>query len=259
MIIMALIFMFPFYSMIMMSTHYAEDLFKRVPLYPGKDLLKNLKTVFNAHFEVFYFNSLVVAVTSTLLSVTVSMLAGYSLSKYQFKGKNFLFGFILITMMIPSQLGLVAFVIEMRQLHWVNTLLPLIIPPAATGFGVYWMRNYIIGAIPLEMLESARIDGAGEPRILLSISMPLMKPALFSLALMNFVTSWNAFLVPLILLNKQSIYTVPIGIINLNTAYRNDVAAKITALALGTLPLLALFAATSRSFIRGITMGAVKG
>ncbi|MDR1287865.1 MAG: carbohydrate ABC transporter permease [Treponema sp.] len=259
MFIMALIFIFPFYSMIMMSTHYAEDLFKRVPLYPGKDLLKNLKTVFNAHFEVFYFNSLVVAVTSTLLSVMTSMLAGYSLSKYQFKGKNFFFVFILVTMMIPPQLGLVAFVIEMRQIHWVNTLLPLIVPPAATGFGVYWMRNYIIGAIPFEMLESARIDGASEPRILASISMPCMKPALFSLALMNFVTSWNAFLVPLILLNKQSIYTVPIGIINLNTAYRNDVAAKITALSLGTLPLLALFAATSRSFIRGITMGAVKG
>jgi multiple sugar transport system permease protein/cellobiose transport system permease protein len=109
------------------------------------------------------------------------------------------------------------------------------------------------------MLESARIDGASEPRILLSISMPCIKPALFSLALMNFVTNWNSFLVPLILLNKQNIYTVPIGIINLNTAYRNDVAAKITALSLGTLPLLALFAATSRSFIRGITMGAVKG
>jgi multiple sugar transport system permease protein/cellobiose transport system permease protein len=86
-----------------------------------------------------------------------------------------------------------------------------------------------------------------------------MKPALFSLALMNFVGNWNAFLIPLILLNKPSIYTVPIGIINLSSAYRNDIAAKIAALALGTLPLLLLFAVTSKSFIRGITMGAVKG
>jgi multiple sugar transport system permease protein/cellobiose transport system permease protein len=256
---MALIFIFPFYSMIMMSTHYAEDIFKGVPLYPGKDLLINLKTVFGAHFEVFYFNSLIVSISATLLSVTISMLCGYSFSKYQYRGRDVLFAFVLITMMIPSQLGLVAFVVEMKQLKWVNTLLPLIIPPAATGFGVYWMRNYIIGAIPTEMLESARIDGAGEPRILFSISVPCMKPALFSLALMNFVTNWNAFLVPLILLNKPSIYTVPIGIINLNSAYRNDIAAKITALALGTLPLLALFAVTSKSFIRGITMGAVKG
>jgi multiple sugar transport system permease protein/cellobiose transport system permease protein len=259
MVLMALIFVFPFYSMIMMSTHYAEDIYKGIPLYPGNDLLVNLRTVFGAHFEIYYFNSLIVAASATLLSVTISMLCGYSFSKYQYRGRNFLFIFVLITMMIPTQLGLVAFVVEMKQIHWVNTLLPLIIPPAATGFGVYWMRNYITGAVPTEMLESARIDGASEPRILFSISVPCMKPALFSLALMNFVTSWNSFLIPLILLNKREIYTVPIGIINLNSAYRNDIAAKIAALALGTLPLLALFVATSKSFIRGITMGAVKG
>jgi multiple sugar transport system permease protein/cellobiose transport system permease protein len=259
MTILAILFIFPFYSMIMMSTHYAEDLYKGIPLLPGTYLITNLKTVFNAHFEVFYFNSLVVAISSTLLSVTISMLCGYAFSKYQFKGRDFLFGFILITMMIPTQLGLVAFVMEMRQIGWVNTLLPLIIPPAATGFGVYWMKNYITGAVPYEMMESARIDGASEPRILFSISAPCMKPALFSLALMNFVGSWNSFLVPLILLNKPSLYTVPLGIITLNSAYRNDIAAKITALALGTLPLLALFAATSKSLIKGITMGAVKG
>jgi multiple sugar transport system permease protein/cellobiose transport system permease protein len=259
MILMAILFVFPFYSMIMMSTHYAEDIYKGIPLYPGKYLLTNLKTVFGAHFEVFYFNSLLTSISATFLAVTVSMLCGYALSKYDFKGRNVLFAFILVTMMIPTQLGLVAFVVEMKQLRWINTLLPLIIPPAATGFGVYWMRNYIVGAIPTEMLESARIDGASEPRILLSISAPCMKPALFSLALMNFVGNWNAFLIPLILLNKPSIYTVPIGIINLSSAYRNDIAAKIAALALGTLPLLLLFAVTSKSFIRGITMGAVKG
>jgi multiple sugar transport system permease protein/cellobiose transport system permease protein len=257
--IMALVFVFPFYSMIMMSTQYSEDIYKGIPLFPGKDLIINLKTVFGAHFEVFYFNSLVVAISSTLLSVFVSMLCGYSLAKYNFRGRNVFFIIILVTMMIPAQLGLVAFVIEMKQIRWINTLLPLIIPPAATGFGVYWMRNYIIEAIPQEMLESARIDGATEPRILYSISVPCMKPALFSLALMNFVASWNSFLIPLILLNKPAIYTVPIGIINLNSAYRSDIAAKIMALSLGTLPLLALFAATSKSFIRGITLGAVKG
>jgi multiple sugar transport system permease protein/cellobiose transport system permease protein len=256
---MALVFVFPFYSMIMMSTQYSEDIYKGIPLLPGKDLITNLKTVFGAHFEIFYFNSLLVAISSTLLSVLVSMLCGYSLAKYNFRGKNVFFMIILVTMMVPAQLGLVAFVIEMKQIHWINTLLPLIIPPAATGFGVYWMRNYIIEAIPQEMLESARIDGATEPRILYSISVPCMKPALFSLALMNFVTSWNSFLIPLILLNKPAIYTVPIGIINLNSAYRSDIAAKIAALSLGTLPLLALFAATSKSFIRGITLGAVKG
>lgn len=259
MILLAFIFLFPFYTMIMMSTQYSENIYKGIPLLPGSYLIENLKTVFNAHFEIYYKNSLIVATSATVLSVGVSTLCGYALSKYQFKGSNLLFSFIMITMMIPTQLGLVAFVVEMKNIGWMNTLLPLIIPPAATGFGVYWMRNYIGGSLPTELLESGRIDGAGEPRILVSIALPCIKPALFSLALMNFVTNWNSFLVPLIVLNKPATYTVPIGIINLNSAYRNDLAAKITALTLGTVPLLILFFITSKSFIRGITMGAVKG
>lgn len=259
MILAAAFFLFPFYTMIMMSTQYSEDIYKGIPLLPGAYFLANLKTVFNAHFEVYYKNSLIVAICATALSVFVSTLTGYSLSRYRFKGSKLLFSFILVTMMIPTQLGLVAFVVEMKNIGWMNTLLPLIVPPAATGFGVYWMKNYIGSALPMELIESGRIDGASEPRILASIATPCIKPALFSLALMNFVTNWNSFLVPLIVLNKTSTYTVPIGIINLNSAYRNDLAAKITALVLGTIPLLILFMVTSKSFIRGITMGAVKG
>ena len=259
MLLLAVLFVFPFYTMLTMSTQYTEDIYKGIPLLPGGYLSANLKTVFNAHFEVYYLNSLIVAASATLLSVAVSTLAGYALAKYNFRGSKAMFNFILVTMMIPAQLGLVAFVVEMKAIGWMNTLLPLIIPPAATGFGVYWMRNYIGGAFPTELIESGRIDGASEPRILLEIALPCIKPALMSLALMNFVTNWNSFLVPLIVLNKPETYTVPIGIINLNSAYRNDLAAKITALTLGTVPLLLLFFATSKSFIRGITMGAVKG
>lgn len=256
---LAFVVLFPFYTMIMMSTQYSENIYKGIPLLPGGYLTENLKTVFNARFEIFYKNSLIVAIGSTLLSLFVSTLCGYALSKYKFKGANFLFKFILVTMMVPTQLGLVAFVVIMKNIGWINTLLPLIVPPAATGFGVYWMRNYIASALPDELIESGRIDGASEPRILARIALPCIKPAIFSLALMNFVTSWNSFLVPLIVLNKTDKYTVPIGIINLNSAYRNDLAAKITALTLGTIPLLILFMVTSKSFIRGITMGAVKG
>jgi ABC-type glycerol-3-phosphate transport system permease component len=259
MILLAMIALFPFYTMLMMSTQYSENIYKGIPLLAGNYLLENLKTVFNAHFEIFYKNSIIVAVCSTFLSVAVSTLCGYALSKYKFRGAKFLFSFIMVTMMIPTQLGLVAFVVEMKSIGWMNTLLPLIVPPAATGFGVYWMKNYIESTLPDELLESGRIDGASEPRILFSLALPCMKPALFSLALMNFVTSWNSFLVPLIVLNKTETYTVPIGIINLNSAYRNDLAAKIAALSLGTIPLLVLFLITSKSFIRGITMGAIKG
>ena len=115
------------------------------------------------------------------------------------------------------------------------------------------------GTLPSEILESARIDGAGELRIFFHIAVPCIKPALLALGLINFVSNWNSYLIPLIVLNKPETYTVPIGIISLNSSYRNDLAAKITALSLGTLPLIILFGITSKSFISGITMGAVKG
>ena len=111
----SLIFVFPFYTMIMMSTYYSEDIYKGIPLLPGGYLLENLKTVFSAHFEVFYINSLITAVSAAFLSVTVSCLCGYSFAKFEYKGRKLLFNFVMITMMIPAQLGLVAFVVEMKD------------------------------------------------------------------------------------------------------------------------------------------------
>ncbi len=258
MALIALICLLPFYFMLIMSTQYTEDIYKGITFLPGRYLLDNLKTVMNAHFEVYYKNSLIVAASATALSLLVSTLCGFSFAMYDFKGSKFLFAFVLVTMMIPTQLGLVAFVVEMKTIGWMNTLLPLIVPPAATGFGVYWMKNFIGSNFPKELMDSARIDGASEPGILFSIAVPCIKPAIASLGLMNFVTNWNSFLVPLIVLNKSETYTVPIGIINLNSAYRNDLAAKITALSIGIIPLLILFLLTAKTFISGITMGAVK-
>ncbi len=259
MLIVAIVCLFPFYAMIMMSTHVTEDIYKGIPLYPGSYLIENIKTVFGAHFEIYYRNSIIQATCCTILSVLVSMLAGYSFAMYKYRGSNALFAFILVTMAIPTQLGLVAFIVEMKAIGWMNTLLPIIIPPAASGFGVYWMKNFISGAFPSELMESARIDGASEPRILFTIAAPTIRPGITSLGLMNFISNWNAFLVPLIVLNRNETYTVPIGIINLNSAYRNDLAAKICALSIGTIPLLILYLAASKTFIEGITMGAVKG
>lgn len=258
MVLIALICLLPFYFMLIMSTQYTEDIYKGITFLPGRYLLENLKTVMNAHFEMYYKNSLIVAASATALSLFVSTLCGFAFAMYEFKGSKFLFAFVLVTMMIPTQLGLVAFVVEMKAIGWMNTLLPLIVPPAATGFGVYWMKNFIGSNFPRELMDSARIDGASEPGILLSIAVPCIKPAIASLGLMNFVTNWNSFLVPLIVLNKSDTYTVPIGIINLNSAYRNDLAAKITALSIGIIPLLILFLLTAKTFINGITMGAVK-
>src|SRR5665647_73257 len=249
----------PFYIMIIMGTYQNEDLFTQIVILPGTYLLENLKTVASSHFERVYMNSLIVSIISTVMSVFVSAFAGYSFAKYNFKYKNKIFAFVLFTMMIPGQLGLVAFVIEMRTLHLAGTLLPLILPWVANAFGVFWMTQFIRSAIPNEVLESARIDGCSDIDIFFKIVLAFIYPAITTLSLLVFLWSWNNYLLPLIVINKPELYTIPLGITSLGNAYRTDLAAQILGLTIGTLPVLLLFAIGSKSFIRGLTAGSVKG
>ena len=258
-IIVSIISLLPFYIMFIMGTHYNEDLFKGIVLLPGRYFFKNIATVLENSFIRFYINSLYVAVSATALCVLVSALSGFAFAKYEFKGKNRLFYFILATMMIPGQLGLVAFIVEMRYMKWVNTHLPLIVPSAASAFGVFWMTQYILGSVPNEVLESSRMDGCSEPGIFFRIVLPYIKPAIATLSMLAFLGSWNNFLGPLILINKTELYTVPLGIVALSNYHRTDYAAQIVGLALGTLPLLIIFSIGSKSFIKGFTAGSIKG
>ncbi|WP_233531974.1 carbohydrate ABC transporter permease [Paenibacillus alkalitolerans] len=249
----------PFYIMIIMGTHQNEDLFTKIVLTPGNYLLENLKTVSESRFDLAYMNSIIVSVTSTVASVFVSAFAGYAFAKHEFKYKNKIFAGILLTMMIPGQLGLVAYVIEMRYLGLSGTLLPLVLPFVANAFGVYWMTQFMKGAIPTEVLESARIDGCSDIGIFFQIVLSFIYPAITTLSLLVFLWSWNNYLLPLIIINNPDLFTIPLGITSLGRAYRTDLAAQILGLTIGTLPVLILFAVGSKSFIRGLTAGSVKG
>ncbi|WP_219837565.1 carbohydrate ABC transporter permease [Paenibacillus sp. R14(2021)] len=249
----------PFYIMIVMGTYQNEDLFQRIVLIPGHYLWENLKTVAASRFDLVYWNSLIVSVASTLLSVFVSAFAGFAFAKHEFKYKNKIFGAVLLTMMIPGQLGLVAYVIEMRYLGVSGTLLPLIMPWIANAFGVFWMTQFMKGAIPTEVLESARMDGCSDIGVFFRIVLAFIYPAITTLSLLVFLWSWNNYLLPLIIINKPELYTIPLGITSLGNAYRTDLAAQILGLTLGTIPVLILFAFGSKSFIRGLTAGSVKG
>jgi cellobiose transport system permease protein len=257
--ISALIAIAPFYIMFMMGTYSTGEIFKVLPLIPGTHLLDNLKTVFASDFIRYYANSIYVAVLVTLGSVFVSTLAGFGFSKYHFRGKNILFAAVLVTMMIPSQLGLVAFAAEMRVLGWTNTHLPLIIPGMAHAFGVFWMTQYIKSSVPDEVLDSARIDGCTDFRAFIQIVVPYVKSAIVTLVLLAFIASWNSYIIPLIVLNKAKLYTIPLGITTLGDFFRADYAARITGLSLGTIPLILVFAIGSKYFIKGLMAGAVKG
>lgn len=258
-VIVSIVSLLPFYIMIIMGTHENADLFKGIVILPGRYLFKNIATIFEGGFLRYYANSLYIAVLSTVLSILVSAMAGFSFAKYDFKGKKKLFYFILSTMMVPGQLGLIAFIVEMRYMKWVNTHLPLIIPSAASAFGVFWMTQYILGSVPSEVMDSSRIDGCSEPGIFFRIVLPYIKPAIATLSMLGFLGSWNSYLVPLILLNDTNLYTVPLGIATLGNLYRTEYAVRITALTLGTLPLLIIFSIGTKSFTRGLTTGAVKG
>jgi cellobiose transport system permease protein len=251
--------LFPFYLMVIMGTYQNEELFEKIVLLPGSYLVENFKTVMKSRFDLIYLNSLIVSIASTALTVFVSALAGFAFAKHEFKYKRKLFSFILLTMMIPGQLGLVAYIIEMRYLGLTGTLIPLILPWIANAFGIYWMTQFMKGAIPSEVLESARIDGCSEISVFFRIALPFIGPAITTLSLLVFLWSWNNYLLPLILINDPELYTIPLGITTLGNMYRTDMAAQILGLSLGTIPVLVLFAIGSKSFIRGLTAGSVKG
>ena len=250
----------PFYLMVIMSSYDSNELFMGLHLLPGSNFMINIKDVLvNAGFGRFYFNSIYIAVLTTVLSVLVCAMCGYALAKFEFKFKKAAYYLILVTMMLPTQLGLIAFVWEMNKIGWSDSHLSLIIPAAANAFAVYWIRQYTIQGVPTEIIESGRMDGCSEPGIFFKLVVPFIKPALGSQAMLSFMASWNAYLVPLVLISNPKKYTVTLGLSTLDALYRANYGARIAALVLGTIPMFVLFLVFSKSLIKGITAGSVKG
>lgn len=257
--VVSLLSLFPFYIMIVMSTHYNEDLFKGIPIWPGDHLVENLRTVLQADFGRVYSNSLIVSVASVALATLTSTLIGYAVAKFDFKGRRWLQIFVVLTMMVPTQVGLIGYIIEMRNIGAGNTLWPVILIWAAFPFGAFFMIQFMRDAIPNDLLECARIDGCSEPGIFIRIVLPIVKPGLATLATLVFLWSWNNYLLPLVTINKSEWYTLPVFISNLGIVHRTDYAARMAALTMTTVPVLLLFLLGSRTFMKGLTAGAVKG
>ncbi|TBL81510.1 carbohydrate ABC transporter permease [Paenibacillus thalictri] len=262
MIFVTLISIFPFYIVFVMSTYYNEDLFLGLPIIPSDYLFENIKTIFGQNGQNFfriYGNSLLASSSSIILACTVSTFAGYAVAKYDFALKKFVHYFIIITMMLPGQIAIIGYIIEMKNMGLTNTLFPLILHYFAYPFGAFFMTQFIKDSVPTEIIECARLDGCSEFRIFGSIVVPFIKPALATLAILVFLSSWNSYMLPLISINKTSWYTIPLYVTTIGTENRYDFAARMCALALAIFPVLFVFIAGSKSFIKGITAGAVKG
>lgn len=257
--IISILSIIPFYFIISMATHNTSEIYRGEFLVFGSKLLENINTIITGGFLKYYWNSFYTAVLSGLICLTISLMAAYGLNVYKFKAKSFLKTFIVASMMIPGQISLLGYTVEMKNFGLMNTHLPLIFTWAASAYSVYFILQFMSSSLPMELVESARIDGCGEFRTFASIAVPMVKPAIGTQFMLVFLWSWNNFLMPSTILTQSDKFTIPLGIQTLATAYTQDWGARGAALAIAVLPLLIIFACGSKYFIKGLAAGAVKG
>ncbi|MFD2334357.1 carbohydrate ABC transporter permease [Cohnella sp. GCM10020058] len=256
----AIVCLVPFYSMMITSTHANSDIASRLLLWPGTELANNYeRLVGSVHIWRGFANTVFLAVTGTALSVYFAAAAGFGFSKYRFRYRGFLFLFVLGTMMIPGQLGIIGFFKVMSMLHLTDTYWPMLLQTLYDAFGIFLMRQFADASIPDEIVESARIDGCGEFRIFHRIVLPLMGPAIATLAIFTFIGKWNDFLTPMIILFDNDKQTLPVMIASVKSAFSSDFGAQYVGIAISVVPLLVFFAVMSKQIISGVAAGAVKG
>jgi multiple sugar transport system permease protein len=199
-----------------------------------------------------------VALMSTALTLLFCSMAGYAFALMEFRFKKLIFALVLSTMLLPSFMTMIPTFMIMDALGWIDQHRALYIPGAASAFGIFMMRQYVASAVPRELIEAARMDGCGEFGIYWRIVLPLLKPALGTLGLIAFISSWNNFINPLIVMRSVENYTLPLALRSLQSTVNTEWGALMTGSAIATIPLLILFAISSRQLIAGLTSGAVK-
>ena len=253
---------FPLYWMFVIATSTDEAVSAIPPtVVSGGELLTNLREVFTlqeVYFAASLINSVIVAGVVTASTLFFCSLAGFAFAKLRFRARNALMVVVILTLTVPNQLGVVALYILMGKLGWNGTLTAVIVPTLVSAFGVFYMRQFIQHAVPDELIESARMDGALTFRIYWSIILPAIRPALAVLGLLTFVATWNDFQWPLITLNGTEFPTSMVALSDLASGnyviYRRVLAGAFVA----TVPLLVLLLIGGRQIVRGIMEGAVK-
>lgn len=260
-ITISLFMLLPFLWMLSTSLKLPEDVFGYPPVFfSERSTLLNYEYLLREkNLLLIVGNTFVVALSATLLSLFFCSLGGFGFAKYRFPGRTALFSFLLATMIIPSAVTMVPNFVIMRELGWVDTFWPLIVPGAANAFGIFFMRQYI-SSISDELLDAARIDGAHEFGIYWRVIMPIIGPGLISLGLIFFMGSWNNYLGPLIFLKSPEKFTLPLAIFSFGGAVGlTNYTAQMAMSVISLIPLLVIFLAFQRRFVEGITAGAIKG
>ena len=256
------IFAYPLYFAILLAASDAPTIAKNpIPsLIPGGNLFDNIGKVVSSDINFWgaLWNSILVATITSLSVVFFSTLAGFAFSKLPFRGRKPLLAFVIGTMAVPVQLGIIPLFIVMSKLDWVGDLKAVIVPGLVTAFGVFWMTQYLEDALPFELVEAARVDGCNLFQTYLLIALPASKGAGAMLFLFTFVGSWTNFFWPFIILGAEN-PTLPVALQQLQASYFKDYSLIMAGVVVSVIPLLLLFIFAGRQLVNGIMAGAVKG
>ena len=262
-ILLSFLCLFWFYVLFINATRSNGELGRGFTAIPSTHLIENMRNVFHGTLPMIkgMRNSLVISSFTALCCTYFSVMTAFAIQAYPFRGRQAVFSFILAIMMIPGQVTALGFINMLRRIKLMDSFIPLIVPAIAAPAVFFYMKQYMEANIPLELMESARIDGAGEFRIFNTIALPLMKPAIAVQAIFSFVTSWNNYFTPALVLKSDSKKTLPILIATLRSAdfLKFDMGQVYMFIALAILPVIIVYIFMAKNIVAGMTVGAVKG
>ncbi len=266
-ILLGIISLLPFLIMVANATKTDLEIATSLSLLPSGHFKENLSTATTlAPLGRGVLNSLYVSISATVLNIYFSTMVAYGFSVYKFKHNNKLFLFVLLTMMIPGQLTFIGFYDMVKNMGLLNSYIPLILPGIASAGNVYFLKQYCDQTVSLEIIESARIDGAGEMFIFHKAILPILTPAMSTMAIFTFIGNWNNYLVPLLILNKAEMYTLPVmlryiaGMSSISSvSIANAQGAIYAASFISVIPVIIIFLVFSKRIVGGLNAGSVKG
>jgi multiple sugar transport system permease protein len=257
---LSIIMLFPFIWMLSSSLKDVTQIY-RLKLFPERPTLENYRYILfstSTKFPQWFLNSVIVAICTTASVLFFDSLVGYTLAKFRFPGKKIVFFLIISTLMIPTEMLVIPWYAMARALKWVNTYWGIMFPGMISAFGVFLMRQFM-STIPDDLIDAARVDGLGELRIFITVVLPLVAPALATLAIFNFIGNWNAFLWPLIAASKPRMFTLPVGLANFSGEAGSDWHYIMTGAAVAMAPLIFVFLIFQKQIVKGIAMTGLKG
>jgi multiple sugar transport system permease protein len=263
-VLISILCLFWFYVLFVNATRTHGQIQQGFHALPGTNFAKNFyNTIINGSQPVWngLINSVVVAACSAVLTVYFSTMTAYAVHVYEFKIKKFMHTFILMVMMIPTQVTALGFLQLIMKMNLMNSFIPLIVPAVASPVTYFYMKQYMESSLPLEIIEASRIDGAGEFRTFNQMILPIMKPAIAVQAIFAFVSSWNNYFIPALILTEDNRKTLPVLIANLRSAdfLKFDMGQVYMMIAFSIFPVIIVYLILSKHIVQGVALGSVKG